>query len=89
MKQRNINEEAQKKRRSDAIFSAWFCTALMLLSGLGLFALRTYYNVTGFWGAILLIFTLTELGGIIPVWILLKKRLEEIEGGEEDAATQY
>ena len=37
----------------------------------------------------MLIAGLLELGMIIPVWILLKTRLKEIEGGEEDAAAQY
>jgi len=37
----------------------------------------------------MLIVGLLELGMIIPVWILLKTRLKEIEGGEEDAAAQY
>ena len=37
----------------------------------------------------MLIAGLLELGMIIPVWILLKIRLKEIEGGEEDAAAQY
>jgi len=37
----------------------------------------------------MLIAGLLELGMIVPVWILLKTRLKEIEGGEEDAATQY
>ena len=32
---------------------------------------------------------LLELGTIVPVWILLKTRLKEIQGGEEDAASQY
>lgn len=37
----------------------------------------------------MLIAGLLELGMIVPVWILLKTRLKEIEGGEEDAAAQY
>jgi len=43
----------------------------------------------GFWSAVMLIAGLLELGMIVAVWILLKTRLKEIEGGEEDAATQY
>ena len=37
----------------------------------------------------MLIAGLLELGMIVPVWILLKTRLKEIEGGEEDVAAQY
>ena len=36
-----------------------------------------------------LVVILLELGTIVPVWILLKTRLKEIQGGEEDAASQY
>jgi len=40
------------------------------------------------WSAVMRIAGLLELGMIVPVWIILKTRLKEIEGGEEDAA-QY
>ena len=39
--------------------------------------------------SVLRIISVLELGAIVPVWILLKKRLKEIEGGEEDAAAEY
>lgn len=32
---------------------------------------------------------LVELGSIVPTIVVLKQRLNEIEGGEEDAAAQY
>lgn len=87
--QRNINEEAQKDRRRDAWKSAIIATVWMLLSASMLLLLRHYYVPEGFWSAVMLIAGLLELGMIIPVWILLKTRLKEIEGGEEDAAAQY
>ena len=87
--QRNINEEAQKDCRHDAWKSAIIATVWMLLSASMLLLLRHYYVPEGFWSAVMLIAGLLELGMIIPVWILLKTRLKEIEGGEEDAATQY
>ena len=87
--QRNINEEAQKDRRYDAWKSAIIATVWMLLSASMLLLLRHYYVPEGFWSAVMLIAGLLELGMIVPVWILLKTRLKEIEGGEEDAATQY
>ena len=86
---RSINEEAQKKRRKDAIQSAITSSLLMLGSGSLLLFLRSHYEVQGIGRALLLIFALLDLGMILPVWILLKKRLQEIEGGEEDAAAQY
>lgn len=84
-----IDPEARKKRRKDAVQSAVFSSAILLLSGVVLVLLRTVYRVEGFWGAVLLLFVVLDLGAIVPVWIVLKTRLKEIEGGEEDAAAQY
>ena len=89
MTQRSINEEAQRKRRKDAVHSAVSSAVMLILSAAGLLILRWYFRVENFWGAVLLIFSVLELGMTIPVWILLKTRLKEIEGGEEDAAAQY
>lgn len=85
----NTNGEAQKQRRRDAWKSAIIATVWMLLSASMLFLLRHFYVPEGLWSAVMLIAGLLELGMIIPVWILLKTRLKEIEGGEEDAAAQY
>ena len=85
----NTNEEAQKQRRRDAWKSAIIATVWMLLSASMLLLLRHFYVPEGFWSTVMLIAGLLELGMIIPVWILLKTRLKEIEGGEEDAAAQY
>ena len=40
-------------------------------------------------GAALLIAAIGGLGAIIPIFIQLKNRLRELEGGEEDAAAEY
>ena len=85
----NTNEQAQKQRRRDAWKSTIVASVWMLLSASLLLLLRHIYVPEGFWSAVLLIAGLLELGMIIPVWILLKTRLNEIEGGEEDAAAQY
>ena len=85
----NIDVVAQKKRRKDAWSSAILSSLILLVSGSVMLLLRWHYRVDDFGGAILLIVSLLELGMIIPVWILLKIRLKEIEGGEEDAAAQY
>ena len=85
----NTNGEAQKQRRRDAWKSAIIATVWMLLSASMVLLLRHFYVPEGVWSAVMLIAGLLELGMIIPVWILLKTRLKEIEGGEEDAAAQY
>lgn len=86
MKQKNTDQAA---RRRQAWQSAVLFTVCQLVSGGVLLILRGRCVPEGFWAAVLLIFGLLDLGMIIPVWILLKKRLKEIEGGEEDAASQY
>ena len=85
----SIDPEAQKKRRRDAIQSAAVCAGLLILSGLVLLWLRWACRMEGFWSAVLVLAALLELGMTIPVWRLLKTRLKEIDGGEEDAAAQY
>lgn len=86
---RSIDEAAQRKRRKDAWQSAMISSVILLVSGSVVLALRWYYQVEGFWGTVLLIYSVLELGMLVPVWILLKTRLNEIEGGEEDEASQY
>ena len=85
--QKNI--DAQARRRKDAVRSAVVSSLVMLLSAALLAGLRWGFHVEGFWGAVLLLMIVADLGMIIPVWMLLKTRLKEIEGGEEDAAAQY
>ena len=84
-----LKEAAQRKRRKDALHSAVISTVWMLLAALLLIGLRWYYQIKGFLGIMILLAAMLELGAVIPVWILLKERLQEIEGGEEDVAAQY
>ena len=86
---KNTENEAQRRRRREAWKSAIISSLWMLFSAALMLGLRSLYVPEGFWSAVLLILSLLELGMIIPVWILLKTRLKEIEGGEEDAAAQY
>lgn len=82
-------EEAQKKRRMDAVHSAIVSSVMLILPAVLMLGLRWYYRIEGIWSAVLLLFGVIELGMVIPVWILLQTRLKEIEGGEEDDAAQY
>ena len=86
---KNTEESAQDCRRREAWKSVLGATLWLCLSAAVLLLLRRQYVPEGFWRAVLLLAGLLELGMIIPVWILLKIRLKEIEGGEEDAAAQY
>lgn len=89
MKPENINENAQQKRRKDALVSSIASTVILLCSATGMLLLSRFM----LWGTIgsilLLILAMLDMGMLIPIWILYRKRLEEIKGGEEDAAAEY
>ena len=85
----NTDSPAQRRRKKDALQSALVSSGWMGLSGVALLVLSTVFVETPLVRTILTIVSLLELGMIVPVWILYKTRLKEIEGGEEDAASQY
>ena len=89
MRPESIDEAAQAKRRKGAWESVVIATVWSLISGGILLFLKFHFQVEGFWGAMLMILAVIEFVMIIPVWVLLKMRLKEIEGGEEDAAAKY
>lgn len=83
------NTEAQEKRKKNAWRSAVTATLMRLAAaGLALWFWRRYGGGT-LRMVVLLGCALYNIGTVVPVWILLKIRLKEIEGGEEDAAVQY
>ena len=85
----NTDSPAQRRRKRDALQSALVSSGWMGLSGVALLVLSSIFVETPLVRTILTIVSLLELGMIIPIWILCKTRLKEIEGGEEDAASQY
>lgn len=89
MKQINIDSGAQKRRKSEAIKSAVVSSLLIALPAPVIIFLKFHFAIDGFWGIFLIICALFEIGMVIPILILLKSRLKEIEGGEEDAASKY
>ena len=85
----NTDSPAQRRRKRDALQSALVSSGWMGLSGVALLVLSSIFVETPLVRTILTIVSLLELGMIVPVWILYKTRVKEIEGGEEDAASQY
>ena len=85
----STDSPAQRRRKKDALQNALAASGWMALSGVALLVLSTVFVETPLVRTILTIVSLLELGMIVPVWILYKTRLKEIEGGEEDAASQY
>ncbi len=82
-------DRSQAARRKSALRGACAATLTQLASAALLWWLRRGLEPSGFGAKLLLAAILLELGTIVPIWISLKSRLREIEGGEEDAAAQY
>ena len=85
----NTDSPAQRRRKKDALQNALVASGWMALSAAALAVLSSIFVKNTLVRTVLTIVSLLELGMIVPVWILYITRLKEIEGGEEDAASQY
>ncbi len=85
----SIDPAAQARRRKDAWQSAISSTLLRALLGAAALGLRWVHRTGGLIGSLLVILAVLDWGSIPFIWIVRRKRLEEMEGGEEDAASQY
>ena len=81
--------DRRAERRREAVWGAVSATAMRLIAAVVLLWIRAGMTPGGVGSRVTLVVILLELGTIVPVWILLKTRLKEIQGGEEDAASQY
>ncbi|MBD5162312.1 MAG: hypothetical protein HDT14_09940 [Oscillibacter sp.] len=81
--------DSQSVRRKNAILGALSATVLRLTAAVTLLWLRCGRDPAGFSAKLLLILIVLDLGSIPFIWISLRTRLREIQGGEEDAAAQY
>ena len=80
-------DERQARRRKEAIFSVVISTFYRLLAVWVLLWVRSGAGPVV--SKVLLILVVLDLGSLLPIWISLRVRLKEIQGGEEDAAAQY
>ena len=80
---------AQRQRRKNAVWGAVMSSFFRLLSAAALLWLRASLDPAGFVSKLMLIIIVLDLGSIPLIWISLRTRLKEIQGGEEDAAAQY
>ena len=85
----NTDSPAQRRRKKDAVYSAMVASVLLTVSAGLMLYVRAAFIGEGLGSFLVLLLALLDLGMLIPVWILLKKRIKEIQGGEEDAAAQY
>ena len=87
MKPANI--KSQQARRKSAILGAVSSTLIRLTAVVIILWLRASLDPAGFTSKILLIIIVLDLGSIPLIWVSLRARLKEIQGGEEDAAAEY
>lgn len=87
MKPENI-EAAQKARKRDALWSAALHILTQGLAALFLLWLGTRTE-RGWLNGLFLLLAALSLVGIPPIFVVLKQRFKEIEGGELDAAGKY
>ena len=80
---------SQRQRRKNAVWGAVMSSFFRLLSAAALLWLRASLAPAGFGSKLMLIIIVLDLGSIPLIWISLRTRLKEIQGGEEDAAAQY
>ena len=80
---------AQRQRRKNAVWGAVMSRFFRLLSAAALLWLRASLDPAGFVSKLMLIIIVLDLGSVPLIWISLRTRLKEIQGGEEDAAAQY
>ena len=80
---------SQRQRRKNAVWGAVISSFFRLLSAAALLWLRASLDPAGFVSKLMLIIIVLDLGSVPLIWISLRTRLKEIQGGEEDAAAQY
>ena len=83
------NTDPQAVRRKSAILGALSSTVMRLTVAVALLWLRYGRDPASLTAKVFLILIALDLGSIPFIWISLKTRLKEIQGGEEDAASQY
>ncbi|MDE7054172.1 MAG: hypothetical protein K2O84_05075 [Oscillospiraceae bacterium] len=83
------NTDSQAVRRKNAILGAVSATLFRLAIVAIALWLRAGMDPARLTAKVLLMVLVLDLGSIPFIWVSLKNRLKEIQGGEEDAAAQY
>lgn len=83
------NTDSQAVRRKNAILGAASSTVFRLTVAVITLWLRHGMDPARLTAKVLLLFMVLDIGSIPFIWISLKTRLKEIQGGEEDAAAEY
>ncbi len=83
------NTDPQAARRKGAVLGALSSMVMRLTMAAVLLWLRYGRDPASLTAKVFLVLIVLDLGSIPFIWISLKSRLKEIQGGEEDAASQY
>ena len=87
--QKNINPDAQLRRKKEALHSAVTATMMRICLAPLLIWLGWRNHGDSLLAWVFLALGIVNLGMILPIWKSYQTRIKEIEGGEEDAAAQY
>ena len=87
MRPGNIDPGRQRELKREAVRGAVVYCLVQLLTVLVLLGLRLVTQ--GWLDTLLLVLAAADLAAVPPVFIVLKQRMKEIEGGELDAAGKY
>ena len=74
--QKNTDSPAQRRRKKDAVYSALVTSVILAASAALMLYVRAIFLNGGLGSFLLLILSVLDLGMLIPVWILLKKRIK-------------
>ena len=83
------NTDGQAVRRRSAILGALSSVVMRLTVAVAALWFRSGAEPSSLTAKLLLLIIVLDLGSIPFILISLKTRLKEIQGGEEDAASQY
>ena len=88
MRPENTDSPARRARKREAVWGAVGYVLVQLLAAAVLLAGRLFVEV-GWLDVLLLVLAAADLLSIPPVFLVLRQRIKEIEGGELDAAGKY
>ena len=82
-------KNTKQQRRCQAVLSALWSGCGLLFSACCLLWVHHVFHPRGVLSSLLLFAAAMDLVFLIPLAVSLRSRLKEIQGGEEDEASQY
>ena len=82
-------EERQRGRRRAAVWGAVLFSLMQAVYAGCFWAMRSIPDLPGWCAVLFAVLSVLSLLMILPAMLVLRVRLKEIKGGEEDAAAEY